>query len=83
MTKRDAIIGLYHADAHIKDNKAAKSTKIHSLWYGEEVKKAWQYQRLSQKRTLSLMLYGNQHQSHSREGKEGLKTLYDKNGSWF
>ena len=29
MNKLDMIIGLYRANAHIKDNKAAKSTNIH------------------------------------------------------
>ena len=80
MTEHDAIIVLY---AYIKDNKAAESIKIHSLWCGEEEQRAWQHQTLSRKWTLSLMSYKKHHQSRSREGNEGLQTLYEKNGSWF
>ena len=80
MTKRDATIGLYHAGSPYHDNKAAKHTKFRC---GEEVQRAWQHQKLSRKRTLLLMSYKKQHQSRSREGKEGPQTFHDKNDSRF
>ena len=82
MTKCDDIIGtLSRKDAHIKDNKTAKSTKIHNLWCGEEVQRVLQHQRSSQKRML--MSYVKQHQNRSKEGKEGPKRSMRKTAMNF
>ena len=71
--------------AYIKDNKAAKSTKIKKIdavkRYKELTKE--QHQRSSQKRTPSLMSYKKQHLNRLREGNEVPQTLHQENGSGF
>ena len=83
MTKRDAIIRLYRAGAHIskilKQLKVPRFTIYCAGRRYKELSNTKNYPKSGRPRSC----HEKQHQSRSREGKEEPQTLHEKNCSGF
>ena len=77
ITKLDAIIGLYSAGTAI--SKIIKQLKVSKSTVYDAVRRYKELGNTKDRHKTSIMWYENQHQSRSREGKEGPQMLHEKN----